>query len=156
MDEKALIKMLMLKRHYVPGAREEELQKRFGEQFRELIEKARKTLKPMGLEIVDIRHRGIKRYFLRFKDSDEKISVPRIDDLSVIVACIAYLSSKKDGAKFGELEEILREKFSRRRIEIAINRGLREGYLEEKGEYFFVGWRGLAEIDMEKLHEMLG
>jgi hypothetical protein len=155
MDEKKLIELLMLRRHRMPGLTEEELISEFGKDYEKLIADAGGSLEPLGLEIRSVEQRGIKRYFIAFREITKKSNVPRIDALAAMVACVAYISAKKENVRREELEGLLREKFSKRSLEIYLSQAIRDGYLSEEEGYYGVGWRALAEIDLKELNRIL-
>jgi len=153
-NERAM-ELLMLRRHRVPGATESELISEFGRDYEKVLEGLRAFLQPMGLEVREVEGEGEKRYFITFTEIKKKTNVPRIDLVSVVVACVAYINAKKERVKREELEGLLKEKFPKRSIEMHLSRALRDGYLSEKDGYFDIGWRSYAEIDLKKLNEML-
>ena len=154
-EEEKIIKILMLRRHRVPGATRKELLKKFGSKYEEILDGARKRVEPLGMEIREVEYKNVKRYFICFKEIREKSNIPRIDDLAILAACITYINAKKEKVKKEEIENLLKEKFSRRRFEFTISRLIRTGYLEEEEGYFSIGWRSLAEVDINQLNKLI-
>jgi hypothetical protein len=153
-NERAM-ELLMLRRHRVPGATESELISEFGREYEKVLKELEVFLQPLGLEIRGIERGGEKRYFIAFREIKKKTNVPRMDMVSAVVACVAYINAKKERVKREELEGLLKEKFSRRAIEMYLSRALRDGYLVESEGYFDIGWRSYAEIDLKKLSDIL-
>ncbi len=156
-DEKErALELLMLRRHRIPGATESELISEFGKGYADILKELEGALQPLGLEIRGVEDtKGEKRYFITFKEVKKKTNIPRIDEVSAIIACVAYINAKKEKVKREELEGLLKEKFSRRSIEIYLSKAIREGYLVEKDGYFDIGWRSHAEIDLKELSNIL-
>jgi len=155
-ERERALELLLLRRHRIPGATESELISEFGKDYERVLKELESYLQPIGLALRSVEVKGgEKRYFLTFKEVKKKTNVPRIDEVSAIIACVAYINAKKERVKREELEDLLKEKFSKRFIEIYLSRAIREGYLVEKDGYFDIGWRSSAEIDLKELNDIL-
>jgi hypothetical protein len=80
----------------------------------------------------------------------------RIDDLAVLAASIALITSRQGRAPRSDIEQILREKFPKWRVDINLDRFIRIGYLsKDEHDMLYIGWRSRAEIDQKTLMELL-
>lgn len=76
----------------------------------------------------------------------------RIDDIAMLAAVVAYITSKHGKVQRKEVEQILAGKFPRWRIEFNLQRFIRRGYLKEDPEgVLHLDWRSLVEIDQKSL-----
>jgi hypothetical protein len=76
--------------------------------------------------------------------------------MAMLTVALARIISRQGKATLKEIEQMLEEKFPRWRIESAIDRFIRQGYLSEDEEGFvYVGWRTRAEIDQRTLLGLL-
>lgn len=100
------------------------------------------------------------RFMLRFKEpptlTEAENSGLRIDDLAVLAASIAYINSKHGRASRKEIEQFLREKFPKWRVEYSLDRYVKRGYLEiDDKSVMRIGWRTRAEIDEKTLMTLI-
>jgi len=100
------------------------------------------------------------RFLLRFKEpptvSEAETSGIRIDDLAVLAATIAFVNSKSGRVARREVEQFLREKFPRWRIDYSLDRYVKRGYLEQDDRgMLHIGWRTHAEVDEKTLMTLI-
>ena len=145
------MELLLLKRHRLPGASLAELKRSLGNDYPKVLEEIEDRISPLGLEL----KRTEERAFITFKMPVEPTYVPRIDELAILTASIAYILANGEKIKRNKLENFLKEKFSRRRTEIALSKFIRQGYIEEDEGYFAIGFRTRAEVDMAKLSKLI-
>lgn len=160
--------MLAFQRHRYPGVKGWELKKAIGKDFVKIIEIMNSEVERLGLKVGTVYEEGDQvaepspdqlesaRFFLIFKSPpsprDVEASGLRIDDLAVLAASIAYVTSRHGKTPRKDLEQLLREKFPRWKVELNLDRFIRRGYLmEDKDELVYIGWRTKAEVDQKTL-----
>ncbi|MEM4280783.1 MAG: hypothetical protein QW470_01115 [Candidatus Caldarchaeum sp.] len=159
--------MLLFTSHRLPGVRGYELRRRLGKNYLKVIESLNHRLEPLGLcvkilfETPGDRQPGEEdydraRYFITLTDplslSDIVAAGWRIDDLAVLSAALALLYSRGGKAPRQELLEMLESKLPKWRVEAALERFSRRGYLVDAGDgVLSVGWRAVAEVDQKEL-----
>ena len=153
------LQVLILQRGRNPGVKGWEMKRYLGKDYRTILQVLSGDLKQLGLEVHEVP--GIEgtddstRFLLRFRDSptlsDAETAGFRIDDLAVLASSIAMVNAKQGRVGRKELENFLREKFPRWRVDYSLERFIKRGYLDqdEKG-LLRIGWRTKAEVD-EKL-----
>ena len=121
-------------------------------------------MSPLGLEVFEVKGADgteeTSRFLLRFREapsiSEAETSGIRIDDLAVLAATIAFVNSKQGRAGRREVEQFLREKFPKWRVEYSLDRYVKRGYLEQdERSLLHIGWRTHAEVDEKTLMTML-
>ncbi len=158
--------MLLFTSHRLPGVRGYELRRRLGKNYLKIVESLNHRLEPLGLRVkilFETPEQGKveedydrARYFITLSDplslSDIVAAGWRIDDLAVLSASLAFLFSRGGKAPKSELVELLESKLPKWRIESALERFTRRGYLNDLGDgVLSVGWRSLAEVDQKEL-----
>ena len=160
--------MIAFQRHRYPGVKGWELKKTLGKEFIKIVEIMNSEVDKLGLKVKIVHETGEERaepseeelesarFFLIFKNPpsprDVEASGLRIDDLSVLAASLAYMISRQGKMPHKDLEQLLREKFPRWKVELNLDRFIRRGYLiEDKDDFVYVGWRTKAEVDERTL-----
>jgi len=159
--------MLLFTSHRLPGVRGYELRRKLGKNYLKIIESLNHRLEPLGLRVKILFETPADRspreedydkarYFITLTDplslSDIVAAGWRIDDLAVLSAALAFLYSKGGKAPKQELVEMLESKLPKWRVEAALERFGRRGYLVDAGDgVLAVGWRAVAEVDQKEL-----
>ncbi|HUI86148.1 MAG TPA: hypothetical protein VLY21_03210 [Nitrososphaerales archaeon] len=155
---------LILQRSRNPGVKGWELKRHLGRDYRKIIEVLSEDIAPLGLEVYEVKGPegtdDTSRFLLRFKEppsiSEAETSGIRIDDLAVLAASVAFVNAKQGRVGRRELEQFLREKFPKWRVEYSLDRYVKRGYLEQDDKMLIhVGWRTRAEIDEKTLMTMI-
>jgi hypothetical protein len=155
---------LILQRGRNPGVKGWELRRHLGREYKEIIKVLSEDVSSLGLEVFEVKGPDgtddSSRFLLRFKEpptvSEAETSGIRIDDLAVLAATIAFVNSKAGRAARREVEQFLREKFPKWRIEYSLDRYVKRGYLEQdERALMHIGWRTRAEVDEKTLMTML-
>ena len=132
------------------------MKRHLGREYRKIIEVLSEDVAPMGLEVFEVKGADgtddSSRFLLRFKEpptiSEAETSGIRIDDLAVLAATIAFVNSKSGRVARREVEQFLREKFPRWRIDYSLDRYVKRGYLEQDDRGLeHIGRRTHAEVD---------
>jgi hypothetical protein len=156
--------VLVLQRGRNPGVKGWEMKRHLGREYQKILEVLNEDVAPMGLEVFEVKGAegtdDSTRYLLRFKDpptvSEAETSGIRIDDLAVLAATIAFVNSKQGRVARREVEQFLREKFPRWRVDYSLDRYVKRGYLEQdERTMLHVGWRTRAEVDEKTLMTMI-
>lgn len=162
--------MLVLQKHRYPGVKGWELRKVLGRDYMKYIEILNTEIARLGLAVKTVfeeveerqpesERLDTARFFVVFKDSLSGSEVGtlglRIDDIAVLAASIAYMSPRQGKVKRRDLEEILREKFPKWKVQLNLDRFIRRGYLLEKDDMLLIGWRTRAEIDQKTLLSLI-
>ena len=155
---------LVLQRGRNPGVKGWELKRHLGRDYRKIVEVLSEDLSTLGLEVYEVKgpdgSEDTSRFLLRFKDpptlSEAEMAGIRIDDLAVLASSIAYINSKQGRAGRRELEQFLREKFPKWRVDYSIERYAKTGYLDQDDKSLLrIGWRTRVEIDERTLMTLL-
>ena len=156
--------VLVLQRGRNPGVKGWELKRHLGRDFRKIIEVLSEDVSPMGLEVFEVKGPDgtddSSRFLLRFKEpptvSEAETSGIRIDDLAVLAATIAFANSKQGRVSRREVEQFLREKFPKWRVDYSLDRYVKRGYLEQDDRgMLHIGWRTHAEVDEKTLMTLI-
>ena len=156
--------VLVLQRGRNPGVKGWEMKRSLGREFRKILEVLSEDVASMGLEVFEVK--GVdgsddsSRFLLRFKEpptvSEAETSGIRIDDLAVLAATIAFINSKQARVARREVEQFLREKFPRWRVDYSLDRYVKRGYLDlDDKAMLHIGWRTHAEVDEKTLMTMI-
>ncbi len=168
---KRAARMLLLKRHGQPGVKGWELKRILGKRYLDIIRILDERLGELGLTVKIIDEEGkVKgfngedlgkaRFYVVLKEPPQLPEVKavgwRIDDLACLSASILYIVSKRGRAPRKEIENILKQKIPKWRVERNIDRFIKLGYLmEDENEVIRIGWRTRAEIDEKKMMDTL-
>lgn len=156
--------VLVLQRGRNPGVKGWEMKRHLGRDYRKIVEVLSEDVAPLGLEVFEVKGADgtddSSRFLLRFREtptvSEAETSGIRIDDLAVLAASIAFINSKQGRVARREVEQFLREKFPRWRIDYSLDRYVKRGYLEQDDRAMLhVGWRTRAEVDEKTLMTMI-
>lgn len=156
--------VLILQRGRNPGVKGWELKRHLGREYRKIIEVLSEDVSTLGLEVFEVKGADgtddTSRFLLRFKEpptiTEAETSGIRIDDLAVLASSIAFINSKQGRAGRREVEQFLREKFPKWRVEYSLDRYVKRGYLEQDDKTLLhIGWRTRAEVDEKTLMTMI-
>ena len=156
--------VLVLQRGRNPGVKGWELKRYLGRDFRTILEVLGEDVAPMGLEVFEVKGADAtddsSRFLLRFKEaptvSEAEGAGIRIDDLAVLAATIAFVNSKQGRVARREVEQFLREKFPKWRVEYSLDRYVKRGYLDvDDRAMVHIGWRTRAEVDEKTLMPLI-
>jgi len=164
--------LLFFQKHKKPGLRGWELKKALGKDFMSIIELLNSELDKLNLQVkLVFEDVGVKdkpseeqldraRFVVTIKNpltvSDIMASGWRIDDIAALAATIALVISRQGKAPRSDVEQILREKFPKWRVDMNLERFIKNGYLsKDEQDMLYIGWRARAEIDQKMLMELL-
>jgi len=156
--------VLVLQRGRNPGVKGWEMRRYLGKDYKKIVEVLSDDLKPLGLEVFQVPGpEGTDdsiRFLLRFREAptltEAETAGFRIDDLAVLAASIALINSKQGRISRKELETFLRNKFPRWRIDYAVERYVKRGYLDrDDKDMLRIGWRTRAEVDERSLMTLI-
>ena len=156
--------VLVLQRGRNPGVKGWEMKRHLGRDYRKIIEVLSEDVSSMGLEVFEVKGADgtddSSRFLLRFREpptvSEAEMSGIRIDDLAVLAATIAFVNSKQGRVARREVEQFLREKFPRWRVDYSLDRYVKRGYLEQDDRSMIhIGWRTRAEVDEKTLMTLI-
>jgi len=169
---KRAAKILFYKRHRQPGVKGWELKKFLGKNYLKIIDLLNRQLENMDLQVKIVYETGEEpekptdeqlnraRFYITLKEplstSDMVLSGWRVDDVAALTVAVAYIISKQGKAPKKEVEQILREKFPKWRVEYNLNRFLSRGYLsQDEDGFLYLNWRARAEIDQKTLLKLV-
>lgn len=160
---KRAAQLLLFKHHRQPGAKSWELKKAVGKKYPEIVKMLDQELGKIGLTVKEVKEgeETPTRYYATMKGhpqlSDRTFGW-RIDDMASLVMILSYIQSKRGKAPREEVEDILREKLPKWRVDYNLNRFIKQGYISEDDEnILYIDWRTRAEIDQkELLGQLLG
>lgn len=166
-----LMAMLLFTSHRLPGVRGYELRRKLGKNYLKIVESLNHRLEPLGLRVKILFETAAEnqpseedydraRYFITLAEpltlSDVVAAGWRIDELAVLSAALAFLFSRGGKASKKEVVEILESKLPKWRVESAIEKFVRRGYLVDSSDGMLsVGWRAVAEVDQKQLIKAL-
>ncbi len=168
------IHLLLFRRHSRPGAKGWELRKALGPDYMKIIRILDDYLEKLDLKIKivfeDMPEGSVEnpsseqlnkaRFYITLRGTltprETKLLGWRIDDIAALAIAISYIISKDGKAPRKDVEELLKSKLPGWRVEVNLNRFIRYGYLGENGDgQLFLDWRTRAEVDKQKLIELL-
>jgi hypothetical protein len=137
-----------------------ELKKSLGKDYMKIIEVLNAQLDKIGMEVKIAFERdrdlGKARFYVVLKEPlIEKASKERIDDLAALSAAIAYITARHDKAPRREVEQILKEKFPKWKVELNLDKFIKKGYLDQDEDILKIGWRTKIEVDRKELMRLL-
>jgi hypothetical protein len=168
---KRAAKILFYRRHRQPGVKGWELRRALGKEYVTIVDLLNQQLASVGLEVSTV-YEGSERpenptseqldrarFYVTVKDpmaaADLVLSGWRVDDVAALVATVSYIISKQGKAARKDIEQLLREKFPKWRVERNLNRYIRQGYLSEVDDVLYLDWRARAEIDQKTLIKLV-
>jgi len=156
--------LLFFKRHNYPGARDWELEKYLGRNYKDYINDFNEYIKPMGLTVkrMEVKEddKIVNYYFVvptrRSLVKGLKMHRWSIDEKAVLAIALSLALTNKDmKVKRRDVEELASLKIPEWRVKRAINRFIREGYLKEREDFLEIGMRSIFEIDLKRLSTLL-
>jgi len=164
---KRAAKILFYRRHRQPGVKGWELRRALGKEYLTVIDLLNQQLANVGLEVSTVFEGAERpdtptseqldraRFYVTVKEpltaADLVLSGWRVDDVAALVVTVSYIISKQGKAARRDIEQLLREKFPKWRVERSLNRYIRQGYLSEVDDVLYLDWRARAEIDQKSL-----
>ena len=168
---KRAAKILLYRRHRQPGVKGWELRRALGKDYVNIVDLLSQQLSSLGLQVSRVYEDAVDpknptpeqleraRFYVTVKDpltaSDLVMSGWRVDDVAALVVTVSYIVSKQGKASRTDVEQILREKFPKWRVERNLNRFIRRGYISESDDVLFLNWRARAEIDQKMLIKLV-
>jgi len=154
--------LLLFKHHREPGAKRWELRRALGRNYESVVKALDAELEKLGLavKVVEEGDPESDRFVVTFREhpslSEARTFGWRIDDMAILAMALATILARGGKVAGKELERMLEEKFPRWRVESAIDRFIKMGYLQEdeKG-VLYLGWRARAEVDERALLSLL-
>ncbi|MEM2910006.1 MAG: hypothetical protein QXO01_02920 [Nitrososphaerota archaeon] len=159
--------MLLFSSHRLPGVRGWELRRRLGRNYLKIIDALNSKLNGIGLRVKIMFDQPLgdnpaqedfdrARFFITLSEplsvADIVAAGWNIDDVAVLAAALSYIFTKGGKATEKELVELIEVKLPRWKVEAAIERFVRKGYLiRAEDSMIKVGWRTLAEVDEKEL-----
>lgn len=159
--------MLLFSSHRLPGVRGWELRRRLGKNYLKIIDALNSRLNNIGLRVKIMFDQPSgdnpaqddfdkARFFITLSEplsvADIVAAGWSIEDVAILAAVLSYIFTKGGKATEKELVELLEVKFPRWKVEAAIERFIRKGYLTKVEENMIkVGWRTLVEVDEKEL-----
>jgi len=155
--------LMLASGHRLPGVKGWELRRRLGKNYERIIKSLDSRLRQIGLciKVAPDPDAGPgdldrARFFIVLSDplmlSDIQTLGYSLDELAILSATLAYLLAKDGGVPEREVVEMLEAKYPRWRVESALERFARRGYLNRTEEgVISVGWRTLVEVDRQEL-----
>ncbi len=156
--------LLLVRRRRYPGVREWELEKYLGRNYREVLDRLGEELSRLGLEIreVVLKEGGREvRHFVVVPARTAvhmELGVPpfRVDEAAVLALAISMILASSGGrVKRSEVVELAKTKLPEYRVERALNKFVRLGYLKEEDDDLLLGLRTYLEMDLDRLAAIL-
>lgn len=165
-------RFLLYRRHRKPGVKGWELRRSLGSDYPKLLEILDNYLDKLGLQIKTVFEEGKPaekptleqldkaRFYVTLKGGLEtkeaRLIGWRIDDIAGLAIAISYIIAKKGKVPRQEVEDLLRVKLPGWRADMNLQRYIRSGYLaEDEGGQLYIDWRTRAEVDQDKLVNLL-
>jgi len=160
---KQAVHLLFFKHHMLPGVRGWELRRALGPEWLDILEVLDNRLKPLDLEVKRVFEEPGEdrpeeaRYYITLRGGVEQRMAKtmgwRIDDIAGLAVAVAYISARGGKAPRSDVERVLGEKLPGWRVRSNLERYIEEGYINEEDGVLTLGWRGKAEIDVDRLLE---
>ncbi|MCS7133877.1 MAG: hypothetical protein NZ921_03665 [Candidatus Caldarchaeum sp.] len=163
--------MLLFTSHRLPGVRGYELRRKLGKNYLKVVESLNHRLEHLGLRVKILFETSFDRepseedydrarFFITLADpislSDVVAAGWRVDELAVLSGALAILFSRGGKAPKKEISELLESKLPKWRVDAALEKFVRRGYLVDSGDgTLSVGWRAVAEVDQKQLLKSL-
>lgn len=168
---KRATKLLFYRRHRQPGIKGWELRRALGKDYVDIVGILNQQLEDLGLQVNTVYEEAVSpknptkeqldraRFYITVKEplteSELVMSGWRVDDVAALVVAVAHIISKQGKASRKEIEQILKEKFSKWRVERNLNRFISRGYLSQVDDVLYLDWRARAEIDQKMLIKLI-
>jgi hypothetical protein len=169
---KRAAQLLFYKRHRKPGVKGWELKNKLGSDYPKILKVLDSHLEKLDLQVKTV-FEGKKpageptleelnraRFYVTlrggFPSKDAKMMGWRIDDIAGLAMAISHLISKKGKAPREEVENLLRTKLPRWRVDMNMSRYIRSGYLaEDENGMLYLDWRTRAEVNQKELVSLI-
>ncbi len=158
---KQAVHLLFFKHHRLPGVRGWELRRALGPEWLDILEVLDNRLKPLDLEVRRVFEESGEdrpeeaRYYITLRGGVEQRTAKtmgwRIDDIAGLAVAVAYIAARGGKAPRSDVERVLGEKLPGWRVRTNLERYIEEGYLEDEEGVLILGWRGRAEVDVDRL-----
>jgi hypothetical protein len=164
--------LLFYKRHMKPGVKGWELKNALGSDYPRILKVLDKYLEKLDLQVKTVfvgeespnnpklEELNRARFFITlrggFPSKDAKMMGWRIDDIAGLAVAISYIISNRGKAPREDVEDMLRTKLPGWRVEMNMNRYIKNGYLiEDESNQLYLDWRTRAEVDQKELVNLL-
>ncbi|MEA2089894.1 MAG: hypothetical protein U9O89_03940 [Thermoproteota archaeon] len=164
--------LLFYQRHRKPGAKGWELRKKLGANYPKVLKILDKHLEKLDLQVKTVfeEEKPVKkptlkqlnkaRFYITLRGEltakETKMMGWRIDDIAGLAITISQIISKRGKTPRKEVEEVLRNKLPRWRVNVNLDRYIRSGYVsEDENGQLYLDWRTRAEIDQKPLIDLL-
>jgi len=165
-------RLLFYRRHRKPGVKGWELRRSLGSDYPKILDILDNYLDKLGLQIKTVfeeekpaekptlEQLDKARFYVTLKggleSKEARLIGWRIDDIAGLAIAISYIIAKKGKAPRQEVEDLLRVKLPGWRADMNLQRYIRSGYLaEDEGGQLYLDWRTRAEVDHDKLVNLL-
>ena len=158
---KQAVHLLFFKHHRLPGVRGWELRRALGPEWLDILEVLDNRLKPLDLEVRRVFEEPGEdrpeeaRYYITLRGGVEQRTAKtmgwRIDDIAGLAVAVAYIAARGGKAPRSDVERVLGEKLPGWRVRANLERYIEEDYLEDEEGVLILGWRGRAEVDVDRL-----
>lgn len=169
---KRAAKLLFYKRHRQPGVKGWELKRALGSDYLRIVNLLNRQLENLDLQVKVLyetpeppknpteEQLEKARFYVTLRGplyaSDMIMAGWRIDEVAVLVVAVSYIISKQGKSPRKDVEQILREKFPKWRIDRSLNRFTALGYLsQDDSGVLYLDWRARAEIDQKTLLKLV-
>ena len=164
--------LLFFQRHRKPGVKGWEMRKALGSDFMKIIDILNSELDKLNLQVKVVFEEADTpdepseeqmknaRFFITIKNpltvSDTIASGWRIDDIAALAVTISLIVSRQGKMARKDVDQILREKFPKWRVDLNLDRFIRSGYLlQDEQDILHIGWRARAELDQKTLMNLI-
>jgi hypothetical protein len=169
---KKAAQILFFQRHRRPGVKGWELRKILGKDFFKILDLLDVELEKLGLKVKivyeeeeppkspSIEQLERARFYITLDNpltvTDTTMSGWRIDDVAALAVTVAYIVSKQGKAPRKEVEQLLKQKFPKWRVDLNLDRYIRWGYInQDEKDILYLDWRSKAEIDLKTLVNLI-
>jgi hypothetical protein len=169
---KKAAQILFFQRHRRPGVKGWELRKILGKDFFKILDLLDVELEKLGLKVKivyeeeeppkspSIEQLERARFYITLDNpltvTDTTMSGWRIDDVAALAVTVAHIVSKQGKAPRKEVEQLLKQKFPKWRVDLNLDRYIRWGYInQDEKDILYLDWRSKAEIDLKTLVNLI-
>jgi hypothetical protein len=165
---KRAAKILFYKRHRQPGVKGWELKRALGKDYPQILSLLSQRLASLDLQVKTVFETGEPpgdptgeqldraRFYITLNapmsTSELVMAGWRVDDVAALAVAAAMIVSHQGKVPRSAVEQILRDKFPKWKIEYNLNRFIRRGYMgQDENGFLYLNWRARAELDQKTL-----
>ena len=165
---KRAAKLLFYKRHRQPGVKGWELKRALGKDYPEILSLLNQRLASLDLQVKRVFETGEPsgepteeqlyraRFYITLSEpmstSELVMAGWRVDDVAALSVAAAMIVSHQGKVPRKTVEQVLRDKFPKWKIEYNLNRFIRRGYMgQDDNGLLYLDWRARAELDQKTL-----